>query len=567
MTLEQILFFIVLSITIFAIVTFIIFTIITTTTDEKFLNSPIFKLKNNYIISINFKDKQVGIFDKDNSRTFKLTYLDFMNLVVEKDKKIVEEWFNNNANNLENDESLLASIKYIENDRLLVLKLNKIAYKDETLYVLGNQFDEKTRKNIEDSKETSLVPVNELKEYVSERIKDSKFKGYQLFALNFKNYKKILNRYGNEIANQYVLQLATTIKEELGKDCLLYSNIEDQFILYTETNRTRIKQMNYAKKLHDILEGFLYVDIYRFEIEPIIGVSSYKTYSTSLDGVLNEAIMSSRYEKVKIFKIYDRLVYEGIKIRNIRFNEYKRIRDNFDKYVSFYPIHSLITSETIGNLPSVNIKDSKYFDSLKKMHEEAIERDDVRTFQNKLLVTQINKYLSLKNHSEPLYIYLSKDMLRSLIKNYRIEPSYKDLKVVGIMMDYNELLNDSGDLENLIKEGKNIGIVFGLSATETLTVNSTKLLRYMNWLVLPNAISKNISNDENKKNILRQILFFVNRYNLRIFAHSIDSYKDAAILKDFGVNFMEGSLLDDRDNLDYSSIRKVAKLMDKEEGE
>lgn len=554
-----------LSLVFIGLISFLVFMIKSTKTNNKIDNiingfySKTYKIK-----YYKLKDK-VEIYGKENSQVFSYNTVSFLDLFQKEKINEFNDWINNCDNDSKN---FICNIKDLKDEnkwRLVVFSIKDI--KDDVLNIICRLIDNNVAKNYA-SLDSVIMKESDLLKNLSTNNQNLKLSNisYFIICINANLYDYIERRYGNGVADSYVKYVYSLIEDHKLNHSLLTHYKKDAFLVILPLLRNRLSISIIVKKMLDYLNKIAYIDMYQFELKPTIGISTFSFSKKDFETKAEYAYRSSLEATGNSYKFYDNTMRKKVEEEKKKKNELISVMNNLNRYGYYYPIVSLNNGNTVGYLEFIRYS-SENFEFGNELYNFAINNSLKDIYEEKLFYGSVETFKNFTHKkSNNAMIIINSDSLNSFIDYYEKIKDEIKFNLILILKDYKNLSANFTNYRSLLSKAKKLGISLGIVLDESMSTTLTKYFSIFSWLLIDNITTNNVLNNKDTEWMIENIIDITTPYNLKVLAYNIQDIKIAEVLKEIGVEYIEGPLLDKR-NEDYVSIRSLDKLIDEREDE
>ena len=370
--------------------------------------------------------------------------------------------------------------------------------------------------------------------------------------LDIKNFSVINELYGEKIGNNVLKEVATNIKSYINTtDATLYKINADQYLLLVENSNLFDRYLSLVEFTFLEEENFIVDDI---NIDFNIGIA----YGS--EDLLNRSSLALKEAKDKNFGyfVYD----DSINVKDIHkknrklFNDFKDALENNRVEPYFQPIvdaksDKIVKYEALGRLidrDGNTIPTAEFMDIAQKS----------RFFENftRQIIQKIFAISSTSN--KKIAINLTYENINSKVLVSYIEgrlKTYDNGSNITFEILESEEIKDYGVLENFIKMVKGYGCLIAIDDFGSGYSNFLHLVRLQpDFLKIDGSIISKIESDESSKNIVSILVEYARVNNMKIVAEYVSSKNIANILKDLGVDLLQGYFYGKAEKANYYNL-------------
>ncbi len=508
-----------------------------------------------------------SFFYRNNDLNPSFTYKEERFLNVFNSEKAIREWKNY-------IEKCLLDVE--DNKRKITIDIPRFGTKEQSLIDVTKAYYDKDKKQLflsADSKIKGSVsrPSGELGDeafnYRNRLNAINKInripKGF-VAIIDFGNYNTIKTRYGPNVLKEYMTKLWEVFADYNSTKIISGIYRFDSFMLYdTEVNDVRDAKSYLTRILARIGQNL--------ELGGIsISLASKATYSVVGEFSNSvDSILKALYDGLKTTAENEVDHYEGalngqteklwkaINLRNaLRREELKPI---------YIPIIDLKNGKEVATFADIDFANSEF-----KSFTEANKIAFSNGFEEELIkgmlgILQKNFNVIEENKKIKMLIPCRSKSLDDINEIYAIKKKQvnKD-QIVLFIKDYDELIAKNNYLEDCESIAKIKNAKLAIMADAKMETNLHSILSHFDYVVWPENIISQILLDEKIAYQFRNIYENISsRYpNIKHIARGVESYAQAAYLKDFEIMLMSGAFFnkDAKSNKSYS-VREIAKLI------
>jgi GGDEF domain-containing protein len=378
-----------------------------------------------------------------------------------------------------------------------------------------------------------------------------------IYVVNCNLLDLIRRRYGQEIANNYLLAIIHTFHELNDSKTLVGHYKNDSFLIYKEET-FKTNQSEALKKNVSLVCERIEFDKYQFNIKPTFGASVVGRYSDNVSDVIEEAVRASALYNNSVV-LYDDQMFEE---EQNSFKKIERIRNLLNKAkfnTNYYPVISLQNGVVMGALSELDFSVESTFKGIDLDDENHIELR--QKFYEVSFRNSLEKFISDPNYrGKRLFIFADIDLLTALQRVYLSKLEYASVQLVVVVNSYDQFLEY--ELETSLFESlKRNKMMIGVVADETMKTIYDPLLEYVSYIILPKKMIHTINIDQRMHMNIGNIVELMDTYGIQSIASDVQSVAQAEVLKSLGVVYMSGPLFDDRSK-STNSQRRLGKLLD-----
>ena len=378
-----------------------------------------------------------------------------------------------------------------------------------------------------------------------------------IYIVNCNLLDLIRRRYGQEIANNYLLAIIHTFHELNDNKTLVGHYKNDSFLIYKEET-FKTNQSEALKKNVSLVCERIEFDKYQFNIKPTFGASVVGRYSDNVSDVIEEAVRASALYNNSVV-LYDDQMFEE---EQNSFKKIERIRNLLNKAkfnTNYYPVISLQNGVVMGALSELDFSVESTFKGIDLDDENHIELR--QKFYEVSFRNSLEKFISDPNYrGKRLFIFADIDLLTVLQRVYLSKLEYSSVQLVVVVNSYDQFLEY--ELEaSLFESLKRNKMMIGVVADETMKTIYDPLLEYVSYIILPKKMIHTINIDQRMHMNIGNIVELMDTYGIQSIASDVQSVAQAEVLKSLGVVYMSGPLFDDRSK-STNSQRRLGKLLD-----
>lgn len=462
------------------------------------------------------------------------------------------DWIKHYKNNNDSEKSLIVRSQ-ISNK---LFKIEMEDYKNHIFYAKANYVDDDYEENQVNSSLDSLLDYDDFKKISN----DNKKKRISVVAvIKFNLFKTILNRYGEEVAEQYIKKLYYLVQRNTdykhGEFMSFYK--DDSFVVARNTFLSSFAVKGIMKNKLKELTTLLNVDNYQFEVSPYIGACNTIIFNCGVEEAVERAdkICNVNSDEKRIFT-FDESSYKELMERKRKDKIVEDFENNFSNYVNLVDALSFIGGEDIGVFPEIKPDMEQLYNSC---YIYCRDNNKLSSFIYGTLNSILKKHYE-SGKTKKQFLFLQFESLSTFINVFANHDEYKSIDVVAVITDYDALFDDVDKKRDILRKVISNGITLGIIASPDMLVKLSGLLHLFKWLVIPHKLA-NIVNEEKGYITVKEIIETVDRLDLNIIAWHIDKYEIAKVLKDLGVDYISGSVLS-LDYGEYNSTRRISKLIE-----
>jgi len=372
--------------------------------------------------------------------------------------------------------------------------------------------------------------------------------------LDIKSFSVINELYGEEIGNSVLQKVAMDLKSYINtEDTTLYKINADQYLLLVENSNLFNRYLSLVEFTFLEEENFIVNDI---NVDFNIGIA----YGN--EDLLNKASLALKEAKnrnIGYFVYDDSIDIKEVHKKNIKlFNDFKDALENHRVEPYFQPIvdaksDEVVKYEALGRLIDNNgntIPTAEFMDIAQKS----------RFFEN-FTRQIIQKIFAISSHSnKEIAINLTYENINS--KNLveyiegRLKTHNNGSKITFEILESEEI-KDYGVLEDFIEMVKGYGCLIAIDDFGSGYSNFLHLVRLKpDFLKIDGSIISKIESDENSKNIVSILVNYARVNSMKIVAEYVSSESIANILKDLGVDLLQGYLYGKAEKASYYNLDK-----------
>lgn len=543
-------------------IAFLIYCIFTTKSNNKFLDTMIKKnSQNEYIFKFDF-DRDIIFMYRRNLGVEYCTYRfdDFRKMIIDDQRTKFDDWIellksHEKASKLTASFAIKIEELFGDNYRWIRFSLKMVKRGRNIIYcsAVGVSSYRKDKKV-----PGEIINLNMFRTRVEERCKDSKLQG-SIYCINCNMLDIIRHRYGQEIANQYLLTLLHSFHDLNNVKTLVGHYKNDTFLIYRSFDSSKTGISENLRKVLDLLNRYIEFDMYQFEIKLTCGVSILGEYSNTVAEAIDQASLASLKSKGELV-FYDSQMDSEEQEKSRQLEEIREIVNNAVFNPIYYPIISLQTGRAFGYFSEINFENNAFV-ALESLGKAV--NDDLR---KKLYVvafrTWIEKFMSTESYNnKKIFIFCDIDMLNVLEEVYLSKIDYASVNLVAVINSYQQILDADDTIKEIFSSLKQNKINLAVVAEESLQTSVHPLLGYVSYVVLPENMIRMVGIDQRMRLCVSNIIDLVETYDIHPIAWNINNLSQAEILKTEGIIYMNGPLFDNRSR-DGNSIRRINKLMD-----
>ncbi len=571
--------YLVLGLIVAVIIVIVVFFALTDKGNRKLEKYSIFgKESKTYTIKVDFSKQQISFYKKQNTITTKEYRLqDFQNMLDADKQRKWMEWSvgllkeeNESANR---QSTIVLGIHGLEGetDSSMDLHWIRVSFKSITgtiIYLTGIEIDMNIKERINSSSALLMIDWPEFQQLVASRNeKEADGRGHgALICINGNLFDVIRKRYNLEVANQYLNEVWADIHSMNSKERIAGHYQQDSFLIYIPGCLTKHAAERIDKVIMEDFEKTIAFDIYQFELLPSVGVAFMNQFTDDLEELASDAYQASQIAKEQGHMVFydEKMESERHSIKEY-FAELNRIISEMSFNPLFFPVFSLQNGNVVGYFSEVDF--SKYLlKDFAEAYKYATRADMEKRFFGSVAKTWLETFIKMPDReSRKIFIFCDLKMLEMLEELIMSTSRYNEIDIVAVITKYGDLLNAGDKVRELLFRAKESKINLGVVADESMQTSVLSILHYFNWLILPSKMTKLVGIDQRTKLVITNIVEMMERFNLNVIAWNVNNYSQAEILKSLGVMYMHGPILDSREDVDYSSVRKVAKLIDEKE--
>lgn len=529
-----------------------------------------------YTIKIDYAKQKIFFYKKENAiEIIEYRIQEFMNMLDLDQQKKWTEW---TSGLIRNDSRYTVFLPLVlgihglngETDPLSDLIWLKLVFKSKSssiIYLTGNVIDASVMNKIVRADSLVMIDWDELKELIYDKANSNSLVNDRgaLVAVSCNMYDVISKRYDEEVANQYLNEVWEIIHGYNSPERVAGRYEKDTFLIYLPNCISKRSTEKFISELKESLNITLSFDIYQFDLIPHIGVSFMGHFNKEVEKVAEEAKRALKENKKddKIIYYNDKMEAERSEIVS-RYDQLNKMINDMDFNPLFYPVFSLHTGDVVGYFSEVDF--SKYLlNNFTSAYQYAVKAEIDRKFFSAISKAWLEEFLKLETRTNnKIFIFCDLRQLETLEEVILSDRKYSEIEVCAIITSYIDLLNAGEYAKEILYRAKDCHITLGIVADEEMQTHLLTHLHQFTWLVLPSKMTKNVNVDKRVQFEISGIIDSLENYHLNLVAWNIDNYSQAEILKSLGIMFMHGPILDNREN-DYSSVRRIAKLIDERE--
>ncbi|NMS90417.1 EAL domain-containing protein [Clostridioides difficile] len=385
-------------------------------------------------------------------------------------------------------------------------------------------------------------------------IKDKTYESGAIFIMDIDNFKNINEKYGHSYGDKVLRAIATEVLEYLPKDVRLYRLDGDEFAFFyplctKETiNKIYEKIQMYTNTQHEIESNKYYCTV-------TAGVAMYpKDGDTYLD-LFKHADIALDIAKINgknRIKFFSPELYENkLKVISMQHKLRESIENNFnDLELFFQPQIDAATREVIGAEALLRWHSSAYGEVSPIEFIPILEQSNLIIPVGKWIIKEAVKQCKEWHKINPdfkisvnvSYIQLKEDFFRDFIVEclieYQLRPEFLILELTENcwIPDIN-LLND----KFISLKGIGVHIAIDDFGTGYSSLNYLKELS-VNIIKIERSFVKNITYNSYEHTFLEYIIKLAHIINLKVCVEGIESYEEYDIVKNLGVDIIQGFL-------------------------
>lgn len=392
-------------------------------------------------------------------------------------------------------------------------------------------------------------------EYINKEIEKSKKlnKTFSILMIDLDDFKKINDKYGYNIGDLLLVDISKLFKENLKKTDIIGRFGEDEFIIILPDTKKE-EALIVGEKIKNVInhENFQINGNLIFNISVSIAVVEFPTHGEDVSSLLKSADITL-YKAKKEGK--NKVIYlEREEIENIIKQEIEAKEEilkaiNEDRLVPFFqPIIDVKTNEIFGYETLARIYDkenNKYIPAFKFINE-AIKHGLLYKIDT-IIQSKALAYLSQKNIDKYIFLNLSKNFIHNLnnlddlysnCKKYNIDP-----KKVVLEITEEEAILDFESVKNNVIYGKSLGFNFAIDDFGVGYSNFNYLKQFpVNIIKLDGSLVNDIDKDKYNQVIVKAIIEIAKHKNIKILAEMVEREEEFIILKELGVDYVQGDL-------------------------
>ena len=385
-----------------------------------------------------------------------------------------------------------------------------------------------------------------------------------LFYFSFNSIEFYKKRYGDEVANDYLIQMWDELNTIFNNRGFVGHIKDDQFIAYYDKKIVK-------REIQYFIHSFINTNSFEFGIDnlirtnkPLIGVIVYGEFAREFDTHLNclyQTMQKLEDSNVNLhYLIYDNDLYKELKRDEDNLNDLRESMENqfFDPLYS--PIITLNSGDTYGFFTDLDFSNYK-FRNINDLINRSSGNKLGNTFFSKAVAKWFSSFLNNANMDvQKLFVFTDFDLIDSLINTYTSDEDYDRINLVAVITDYMDILKDPDLTRRKINDLKRNGIQLGIMACPELQSVLSQELHQFTYLVIPRQLTKDIITNPRTSLVLQTIFDMTHDYYMDKIAVDIDNYQEAEVLKEMDVFYMSGNLFDAKKS--NISMRRLAHLYD-----
>lgn len=549
------------------IISICIYNFVTDKKVKKFLSDSSHNRTNNeYTFKFDFEKDVITMYCRSKNMMYcKFRFADFRKMIIPDQESKFNDWLNSikNANKINKNSvsSFAIKIEELFGDKYRWIRFNVISLKRPGKVVYCGAVGVSSYRKVK-QQTNDIVNLNMFKLRVEEGCADSKLEG-TIYCVNCNMLDVIRRRYGQEVANQYLLVLLHSFHELNNIKTLVGHYKNDSFLIYkASTSKTLVADG--LRKILDSFNRFIEFDKYQFEVKITSGAAILGEFNSENINPVDSAIEQANKASLKSYGevvLYDaQMAYEE-QLEKRSLSDLNKAIDDANFLPSFYPIISLNNGLEFGYFCEMNYS-SKDKIIIKKSHEIELRRK----FYNASFRSYLDHYLDRSgSKKKKLFIFCDLDMLSTLEEIYESRIDYLSVNLVAIIKSYNQILeSEEGTIAKLNKIKKN-HIQIGVVAEEEMQKSIHPAIECMDYVVFPEQMIKMVGIDQRMRLCVGSIIELLDnkysQFNIQPIAWNVNNFSQAEILKSLGIVNMNGPLFDSRSK-DGNSIRRINKLME-----
>jgi len=388
---------------------------------------------------------------------------------------------------------------------------------------------------------TKLWNRNYLRKFINDKFLYNK---YIIAMVDIDYFKKINDRYGHDVGDIVLKDIAKEFANTIGKDDLVfrYGGEEFLFLIQKDSYQDTLNAlMNTSRNL------VIKASNQKVTITISIGVNSELHRNKNFADMIKSADIALYNAKING---RDQIVYYTDSIDEGSTSNFQIVQAALDEGRVFCEYHAIVDTSSGGILKYealVRIKDIDGKTIYPNSFLSVIKNTNIYTDLTKRVIDiAINKFFDLEKINFSINLGLqdfnNNEIINYLLKVIELKPKLLDLMSIEVL-EYDKVDNEKSCVD-MIQLLQNRGLKIALDDFGSGYANFSTILSYQFDIVkIDGVIVQKVVEDEKAKQIVKSIVEFAVAHNMIVICEFVSSKEIYEVLRSIGVSYMQGFYL------------------------
>jgi len=388
---------------------------------------------------------------------------------------------------------------------------------------------------------TKLWNRNYLRKFINDKFLYNK---YIIAMVDIDYFKKINDRYGHDVGDIVLKDIAKEFANTIGKDDLVfrYGGEEFLFLIQKDSYQDTLNAlMNTSRNL------VIKASNQKITITISIGVNSELHRNKNFADMIKSADIALYNAKING---RDQIVYYTDSIDEGSTSNFQIVQAALDEGRVFCEYHAIVDTSSGGILKYealVRIKDIDGKTIYPNSFLSVIKNTNIYTDLTKRVIDiAINKFFDLEKINFSINLGLqdfnNNEIINYLLKVIELKPKLLDLMSIEVL-EYDKVDNEKSCVD-MIQLLQNRGLKIALDDFGSGYANFSTILSYQFDIVkIDGVIVQKVVEDEKAKQIVKSIVEFAVAHNMIVICEFVSSKEIYEVLRSIGVSYMQGFYL------------------------
>ena len=388
------------------------------------------------------------------------------------------------------------------------------------------------------------------REKLNERLKANENE-LMVILLDIKDFIIINDLYGEKVADTILVEVAQKLKTYISNEsAILYKLDSDRYLILVDDK-------NLFSKYKSLIE-FAFLSEENFIINDIV-ITFNISMAIGSQNLLNKtflALKEAKRSKSRFFLYNDSINTQELHKLNLKkFNDFKDalLNDRIEPF--FQPIVDANTEEVVKYESLARIRDDKgniiaISDFLSIAEKSSFFENFTRQIIQKIFAISSSSKVEVSINLT--YENINSEKLLNYIEN-RLQ-MHKGPAITFELLESEEI-SDYSVLENFTNMVKKYGSLIAIDDFGTGYSNFTHLSKFKaDFVKIDGSIISKIEEDENSRLIVSILVEYAKRNNIKVIAEYVSSPEIAKLLRDLGVDLLQGYHYGKAENAAYYNL-------------